>query len=376
MTTSTLDKRLDESREARQQFWQGFTLEGFGTVASLIALFVLIGGLLLIYGNIPDLRTLATDFYANISSELASIVITVLIVDRLNRQREKRDNEALQKRLDEQELTRLKALLGSNENVVAKIAVAELRAKGWLADGTMQEVDLRGANLQGADLSGVHLINADMRSSILQGINLKDAHLEGINLSGANLEKADLRGANLSNSKLSGANLSNSILWNTKIDKADLRGANLQNSNLSHATLNQAMLQAADLSNSISIKTQFKKAILIETQFLSADLRDAILNDADLRGASFEKANLWGASLQGTNLWGANLKGADLRIMQLQSANVWNVQCDANTILPNQRQWTRETDWSKFDAVEIESSNKWRSYRKTQSLLRYDNDTE
>ncbi|MEM9955698.1 MAG: pentapeptide repeat-containing protein [Chloroflexota bacterium] len=226
MTMSTLDKRLDESREARDQFWQGFTLERFGTVTSLIALAVLFGGLFLIYGNIPNLKTLATDFYANISSELASIVITVLIVDRLNRQREKRDQVEVQERLDEQELNRLKALLGSDERVVTKIAIAELRARDWLK-GMLRNTDFNGVNLEGENLSSVNL-----RGSKLSRANLQEARLYNMNLENCNFYKANLSGADISHTNLSRAYLHKSNVANASASRTDFRGTILWSANL------------------------------------------------------------------------------------------------------------------------------------------------
>ncbi|MEL6526857.1 MAG: pentapeptide repeat-containing protein, partial [Chloroflexota bacterium] len=61
------------------------------------------------------------------------------------------------RRQDEGDLRRLKALLSSNEAVVTKIAIAELAAKGWLKDGSLKDAYLSGANLEGAYLSGAKL---------------------------------------------------------------------------------------------------------------------------------------------------------------------------------------------------------------------------
>ncbi len=67
------------------------------------------------------------------------------------------------------------AQLGSLNNRLALDAAADLRARGWLADGSLDGASLRGANLAGADLAG--------------------ADLRGVDLSGANLQNADLQGA-------------------------------------------------------------------------------------------------------------------------------------------------------------------------------------
>jgi len=72
------------------------------------------------------------DYYANISTELASIAITVLIVDVLYQQRDV-----------EREKRDLILQMGSPDNTFAVEAVRRLRAQGWLKYGA-----LRGAFLE------------------------------------------------------------------------------------------------------------------------------------------------------------------------------------------------------------------------------------
>ena len=123
----------------------------------------------------PARSTLASfigDFYANISSELVGITITVLIIDGLNRRRDEKASIAHER----EQLTRQ---LGSNVNEVARRAAEELRAYGWLIDGTLQELDLRVANLEEAKLW-----DADLQGANLQWAKLKKANLNGAGLAG------------------------------------------------------------------------------------------------------------------------------------------------------------------------------------------------
>ncbi len=112
-----------------------------------------------------------SDFYANISAELASIAITVLIIDVISQQRNK-----------QQELDDLKWQMGSKDNVLVLEAVRKLRGKKWLIDGTLREIDLRGANL-----SNAKLFMADLAGADLQGVKLHGAYLRRANLEGANV---------------------------------------------------------------------------------------------------------------------------------------------------------------------------------------------
>jgi hypothetical protein len=104
----------------------------------------------------------------------------------------------------------LVAKLSSPDNKRVLEAVAELRARGWLSDGSLAGVPLCYCHLEGADLLGADL----------QGVDLHQAHLEWAdaslaNLSGAKLTRASLQGVNLSETNLDGADLF----------KANLQGA-------------------------------------------------------------------------------------------------------------------------------------------------------
>ena len=72
---------------------------------------------------------------------------------------------------------------------------------------SLQDVNLRRADLQGADLRGANLRRADLQGADLRGANLRRADLQGANLQGANLQGANLQGANLQGANLQGANL-------------------------------------------------------------------------------------------------------------------------------------------------------------------------
>lgn len=136
---------------------------------------------------------------------------------RLQKQEEVRDYEATQ-----QQKALLIRQLGSSVKSEALLAVTELRARGWLTDGTLKGATLSFTNLSEADLSG-----ADLRL----------ANLEGAALHSANLTGADLRGANLNDANLRGANLKEANLKRALLDEADLSGANLTGANLLGASL-------------------------------------------------------------------------------------------------------------------------------------------
>ena len=119
--------------------------------------------------------------------------------------------------------------LRNPDNKLVLQAVEELRARGWLNDGTLRHSELRYVHLQGADLC-----EAD-----LNGVNLRQANLQEANLSLADLSHADLGMVNLKWADLSQANLEGADLF-----RANLEGArNLTEAQLATvARLNGAVL--------------------------------------------------------------------------------------------------------------------------------------
>ncbi len=205
-----------------------------------LALITGVGGYIQQHPGGFDLGAFIADFYANISAEFASIAITVLIIDGLNRRRDALSAE-------EGERTQLIRQLGSNINDVARRAAEELRAHGWLTDGTLQGADLRVAHLEEAklwdsDLQGANLQWAKLKKANLNGSGLAGATLTQANLQAAKLRGADLRGATLFEAKLYRVNFHDALL-----DEADLRGTHLEGASLVNASLRDVQLENAYL---------------------------------------------------------------------------------------------------------------------------------
>jgi uncharacterized protein YjbI with pentapeptide repeats len=231
------------------------------------------------------------DFYASTATSFVTITIAVLIIDRLNERRAKRETierEQLAEQLAKQQLkAQLIREMGSTDNGFALHAVRELRAHGtehhnWLTDGSLQ-----GAELQRANLHGAHLQEANLHGAHLQKANLHGAYLREANLHGAYLLRADLRDADLLRADLHGAYLLGANLRGAHLLGANLRGAHLQEANLHEGVLLAATLQGAYLQG----------ANLQDADLRDADLRDADLQDAKLQGAKLERANLQGATM-------------------------------------------------------------------------------
>ncbi|MGB7338882.1 MAG: pentapeptide repeat-containing protein [Phototrophicaceae bacterium] len=82
--------------------------------------------------------------------------------------------------------------MASTDHHTALAASNELRALGYLFDGTLHRKSFAFAHLTGVDLSG-----ASLRKTDFQGANLQDAVLIDTNLQGANLQGSSLIGARM-----------------------------------------------------------------------------------------------------------------------------------------------------------------------------------
>lgn len=140
----------------------------------------LIAGLL-----IPALvRILEIDpdgFLENLVPEFFGIVFTVLIIDTLDKRREKA--------LIRDQLIRQ---LHSYYNPMALQAVEELRVLGYLSDGSLRNLDLRGSDWRDGNLYQAHLIGSDLRNAKLHKADFAHANLKEVKVSEEQLVTTDI----------------------------------------------------------------------------------------------------------------------------------------------------------------------------------------
>ena len=310
-----------------------FNIRSIGIVLGLLALLTLIGGSFAQHGSF-NLHQFFSDLWSNLGTELASIVITVFVIDALN-----------QRRAVKQQKDALILQMGSFDNAFSAEAVRALRQKGWLGDGSLHGAWLVKANLQevwlwGAELEGAKLWEANLQGADLERVGLKGAVLHDANLRGANLERARLEGA-----RLTGANLEGSVLVLTQLQGAHLERARLQG----------ALLRGTWLQGAILLEARLQGAKL-----WTANLNGAGLSMARLQGAEFYSANLEGADLREANLEGANLNRAELSRANLldarrvtidqlaQAKTLEGIQLPDGTKLPDDDSWLAAFEaWSK-----------------------------
>ena len=151
---------------------------------------------------------------------------------------------------------------------------------------------LEEANLRGADLSQANLVGANLRFANLEGADLRFANLRGADLSQANLVGADLKGANLRGADLKGANLRGADLSQANLIAANLVGADYSEhtSFLSYQCPTEGsfigwkrcgiyivklkICEDAERSSSTSLKCRCSKAEVLEIQNLDGSVAD------------------------------------------------------------------------------------------------------
>ena len=202
----------------RKQVIEGWTVQRIAAVLIVVGLVVFIFGAVTQYcacAGWPNLggtlNHMIGDFYANVSVDCLSIAFAILVIDRLNERRAEQELKA-----------QLIREMGSPDNGIALRAVEDLRARGWLRDGTLHSAWMPRANLAGAILS-----DAD-----LQGANLGIANLVDAVISRGKLQGTYLRDAKCHRTRLHRANLENATITNIQfVTMGLLKGATMPDGN-------------------------------------------------------------------------------------------------------------------------------------------------
>lgn len=126
------------TKGARIRFAQLWTVRSLGIVALLLGILIAIVGYLNQHNGFylgEFLGQVIQDFYTNVSTDLASIALTVLVIDYLN---ERRAQQQLKAQLIRE--------MGGSDMGIALRAVSELDAKGWvIARAELNECQFGGS---------------------------------------------------------------------------------------------------------------------------------------------------------------------------------------------------------------------------------------
>jgi hypothetical protein len=208
---------------------QNWVIVTFFFVMAILSAFLSV----VIGGSVID-RTWIADLFKGLTSEMIGAAAAFMMVEWTL-------GDFKEARQEEQEKARLKAQLirqmGSRINTEAIRAVEELRAHGWLTDGSLRGKSLEFANLEEADLSYADLRDTNLTRANLRGASLRDATLSGAKLTKTDLRDVDialvdLRGLDFSYCNLAGARLVGVTVdettefsigkWNNQMEDAQL----------------------------------------------------------------------------------------------------------------------------------------------------------
>lgn len=265
MTEYTAKDRMAEGHTYLQKY--KIEMQVFGGL-TFIVIMIILG---------PSFLSDSEGYGTNVYTELASVLATIFVIDRLNERR-------LNKQKEEELIDNLVRRVGSPVNEVALAALDEIRKR----DLPLGE----------------------------------DGILKGKNLAGANLENANLQGVNLSGSILTSANLSGVKGHSAKFTNASISGAMLQNAELYKADFSNAYMLFVDFSDAILQYADFTKAKLWQSRWLHARAEHCDFTDANLDSVNLQQASLWCSNLTNTVLESADLCAAELLGVNLSQANL------------------------------------------------------
>lgn len=209
----------------------------------------------------PDWPGLAINFGTGMGGSL----VTFILIDLLIGSRERQE-------ADQQEKARLIRQMHSRESGLALVAVEELRAHGWLLDGS-----LRGANL----------VNANLQAGYLRYASLRETNFHRANLQKTRLGKTDLRGANLEEAILLDADLDESRLQDARVSLAQLAQAN----RLRNASMREGERYDGRLNLPGDLKDAREAGIATDDPDAMAEFYDVSLEDY-LEGQQWAQKNL------------------------------------------------------------------------------------
>ena len=144
--------------------------------------------------------------------------------------------------------------------------------KDTLEEANLRGADLISANLRGANLGGANLRDANLGDADLRGANLRGAYLGGANLEDAYLRGADLGGANLRDANLRGADYSEYTSF--LLLQCPIEGSFIGWKKCDGYIVKLKICEDAERSSSTSLKCRCSKAEVLEIQNLDGSVAD------------------------------------------------------------------------------------------------------
>lgn len=171
---------------------------------------------------------------------------------------------------------------------------------------SLQDADLRHADLSNASFESLDLRNADLTAASFVQSKLSNVDLQGANLTHSQLIQAEFDNVNLKKAKLNFAYLTQLIA----------RGQNLEDADLSSARLSQADLQRANCRGASFVDADLGQAHFDFADLSNAKFQGAKLSSAQFRSAKLNYANFLNATGSNVNVDGADLANAGLDLFR------------------------------------------------------------
>jgi uncharacterized protein YjbI with pentapeptide repeats len=261
--------------------------------------------------------------------------------------------------------------LRNPDNKVVLQAVEELRARGWLEDGSLEKAALRHVHLQHADLYRADLCEVNLSMADLRWTDLSGADLQGALLCKSDLYQADFSDANLSGANLCRANLQGARnLTETQLANAfRLRGAILPDGSRYDGRyhlagdLESACSQGVDISDSAALARFYDvidalcqarrhvQATGLENQNDLNLIRKLRSSENELAVRAVEELRRRGRLSDGTLAWVqlrfVHWQGADLSTANLRQADLAMADLRAASLA------YAHLDGTRFDRVDL-----------------------
>ncbi|OJJ16986.1 hypothetical protein BKI52_30175 [marine bacterium AO1-C] len=235
-----------------------------GIVLSIIAILLVVFGYLSVHEKFTW-DSLINDFYANLAAEIGSIAITIIIVDRIVRRQEEKQNEIELK-------NKLIRDIHSPVNSIANNAVHELRALGRLTgkDAWTKETKLGGlanlvnARLYDANFYGTSLIGANLFMADLRNVDFRNTDLTGVNLFESNIKRAKFNEYTI---------LPDGIEWHKEIDLSNYVQNNKWQKTSNWLQLINVDTESINIDELLERDTTIRNVILyLKSQFRNAEI--------------------------------------------------------------------------------------------------------
>ncbi|RUT71733.1 pentapeptide repeat-containing protein [Flavobacterium cupreum] len=249
-------------------------MKKYSTITIVGYSFLILGILLLLLHKYPAnwyFSGFIKEIYANLSCELMSIAITILLINYLYEKREESNNKR-----------RLIRELGSEDKGFTSRALKEIKELGYLVDGTLNGADLSSANLEGLDFTGANLQNVNFSKARLTNSIFKGVQFEGVRLDGAEARQCNFERSVFNNVSLKGSNLYSAIFIGCQISNADFLKAKIEQTEFIDSKIENSKFE-----DSVIRLANFLRAQISNSNFAMADL-----NGITIRQAKFERCDM------------------------------------------------------------------------------------